>query len=105
MVLYCFNSNAILTEPMKSKSEAEHLWAYNKMYHFLDDRGFRPLLQCLDNEASAKFQHGLRAKQINYQLAPPSMHRRHPAEQAIQTFKHHFIATLCTTDPAFPMHQ
>ena len=31
------------------------------------------------------------------------MHRRNAAERAIRTFKNHFIAILCGTDPAFPM--
>jgi hypothetical protein len=100
VVLYCFDSNAILTEPMKSKAESEHLRAYNKLHQYLVDRGFRPLRQRLDNEASAEFQQGLQTKQMEYQLAPPTMlHRRNPTERAIQTFKNHFVATLCTTDP------
>jgi hypothetical protein len=87
MVLYCFDSNAILTEPMKSKAESGHLHADSKLHQYLVDRGFRPLRQFFDNEASADFQRGLQTKQIEYQLAPPNMHRRNPAEQAIQTFK------------------
>jgi hypothetical protein len=78
---------------------------HGKLYQFLVDHGFYPLLQRLDNEAMAKFQRGLHSKQINYQLAPPSMHCCNPAERAIQTFKNHFVATLCTTDPTFLMHQ
>eukprot|EP00957_Ditylum_brightwellii_P045067 3418327-Ditylum_brightwellii.AAC.1 len=32
------------------------------------------------------------------------MHRINTAEQAIHTFKEHFVAGLCTTDPNFPMN-
>ena len=71
MVLYCYDSNAILTEPMKSRAESEHLRAFNKLHQFLVDRGFRPEFQRLDNEASFEFQRNLRSKNIEYQLAPP----------------------------------
>ena len=42
---------------------------------------------------------------IDYQLVPPHVHRRNAAERAstIRTFKNHFVATLCSTDPAFPL--
>ena len=34
---------------------------------------------------------------------PPHIHRRNSAERAIQTFKNHFIASLASTDPNFPL--
>ena len=57
----------------------------------------------LDNEASPAFQSLLKDKCINYQMAPPGMHRRNAVERAISTFKDHFIAGLCATGPDFPM--
>ena len=33
----------------------------------------------------------------------PHNHRVNAAEKSIQTFKNHFIAGLCTTDPDFPI--
>ena len=53
----------------------------------------------LDNEASPEFHALLKEKNINYQLAPPGMYRKNAAERAIDTFKDHFIAVLCATDP------
>jgi len=41
---------------------------------------------------------------IYYQLVPPGIHRRNAAECVICTFKNHFIAGLCTTDPNVPLH-
>jgi hypothetical protein len=41
---------------------------------------------------------------VTFQLVPPHVHRRNPAERAIGTFKDHFIAGLSTTDKRFPMH-
>ncbi len=42
-------------------------------------------------------------RNINFQLVPPDVHRRNAAERAICTWKNHFIAGLCSTDPTFPM--
>jgi hypothetical protein len=43
-------------------------------------------------------------KDVSFQLVSPRQHRRNAAKRAIATWKHHFIATLATTDPAFPLH-
>jgi hypothetical protein len=103
LVLYDYDSNAILAEPMKNRSDNEHLRAYNKLHQFLVDRGFKPLLQKLDNEASNALKQTMRDKDIDFQLVPPHTHRRNAAERAIQTFKNHFVACLCTADKFFPM--
>ncbi|GAX15903.1 hypothetical protein FisN_2Lu385 [Fistulifera solaris] len=42
-------------------------------------------------------------KGIDFQLTPAGVHRRNAAERAIRTFKNHFIAGMCSTDPNFPM--
>lgn len=39
---------------------------------------------------------------IQFQLTPAGLHRRNLAERAIQTFKEHFIAGLCSAHPRFP---
>ena len=41
--------------------------------------------------------------EIDFQLAPPHMHIRNAAEQAIRTYKNHFISGFSTTDPYFPI--
>jgi hypothetical protein len=41
---------------------------------------------------------------IDFQLAPPQVHRRNAAERAIRTFKNHFIARLCSTNRDFPLN-
>ncbi len=43
------------------------------------------------------------SKDIHFQLVPPDVHCRNAAERAIRTWKNHFIAGLCSTDPTFPM--
>jgi hypothetical protein len=63
----------------------------------------RPYLHRLDNEASLTLNKYLTKQGIDYQLAPPHIHRRKNAERGIQTFKNHFIAGLCSVDPSFPL--
>jgi hypothetical protein len=91
-------------EPMKSRTGAERLAAYKRVHTLLSRRGLKPQLQKLDNEASKELLQFMTTEAIDYQLVPPSMHRQNAAERAIQTFKNHFISTLCGNDKDFPMH-
>ena len=52
LVLYDYDTNAILVEPMKGKSAAVIIAAYTKALEVLTRRGHKPRLQKLDNEAS-----------------------------------------------------
>eukprot|EP00957_Ditylum_brightwellii_P108327 8263870-Ditylum_brightwellii.AAC.1 len=56
----------------------------------------------MDNKASMAIINNMEDKKINVQLAPLHMHRQNLVEQAIRTFKHHFLAGLASTDPDFP---
>jgi hypothetical protein len=62
-----------------------------------------PKLQILDNEASKLLVDYITGQGIDYQLAPPHVHRRNAAERAISTYKDHFIAGLCSTDKDYPL--
>ena len=104
MVLYDFDSNAILAEPLTNKTAAEHLRAYKSLLAVLVARGLRPVLQRLDNEASDLLKSFITATGVDFQLAHPGIHRRNAAERAIRTFKNHFIAGLSSTDRHFPIY-
>ncbi len=67
-------------------------------------RGLKPILQTMDNEASKALKQYLREADVEFQLAPPHIHRVNAAERAIRTFKNHFIAGLASTDKLFPLH-
>ena len=41
---------------------------------------------------------------VDYQLVTPGEHRCNAVERAIQTFKNHFIVSLCSTNKHFPLH-
>jgi hypothetical protein len=60
------------------------------------------MVHILDNEASAWFKEEIQ-KNCDLQIVPPDTHRRNLAEQAIQTFKSHFLAILAGVHPSFPM--
>jgi hypothetical protein len=104
MIVYDYDSNAILAEPLKSRNEVELLRAYTKIHTELSDRGLKPNLQILDNECPGQLKKFMKQNNVKFQLVPPVVHRRNAAERAISTWKDHFIATLSNTHPDFPMH-
>jgi hypothetical protein len=57
----------------------------------------------MDNKCSATVERYIWSKKINIQLVPPHNHRVNAAEQAIATFKEHFIAALATVDQLCPL--
>ena len=103
-ILYSYDANAILAEPIKSRAAQDILSAYQKLVTYLTVRGYKPHIHWLDNEASDILKQYDKEKAIQYQLAPPYTHRRNAAERAIRTWKNHFISALCTVDEKFPMH-
>ncbi|KAG7350061.1 reverse transcriptase RNA-dependent DNA polymerase [Nitzschia inconspicua] len=104
LVVYGFDSNTILTVPMRNRSQQSHTEAFRIAHQRLVRAGLRPRLQLLDNECSALLKDFMHDQNLDFQLVPPYLHRRNAAERAIRTFKNHFIAGLCSTDPAFPIH-
>ena len=82
MVLYCYDANAIIAEPIKSRAESELVRAYSTMHHLLTSRGFYPQLHYLDNEAPSGLQQFITSHNTSFQLVPPHTHRRNAAEQS-----------------------
>jgi hypothetical protein len=83
MIVYSYDSNAIITEPLSSHTENELLRAYTSIHTKLTERGLKPTLQRLDNEASGKLKQFMTNNGVSYQLVPPHIHRRNLAERAI----------------------
>jgi hypothetical protein len=104
MVLYAYDSNAILSEPIKSRSESELVRAYTKLHSYLSARGLRPNFQVLDNECPAALKKFMSSNNIKFQLVPPYLHHTNAAEKAIGIYKDHLIAGLSSCDPSFRMH-
>jgi hypothetical protein len=51
MVLYEYDGNAIMAEPIKSNKAGELLRSFQVMEQKLTSRGLKPKLMTLDNEA------------------------------------------------------
>ena len=62
--------------------------------------------QVLYNKASAEYIHCITHKwKCTHQKVPPDMHRCNKAEQAIRTFKAHFLSILASVDPTLPKNR
>jgi hypothetical protein len=104
MILYDYDSHAILAQPIKDRTAPELLRAFQVMEQELVAHGLKPKLMKLDNEASKLLKTYLHQQNITFQLVPPYSHRRNAAQRAIRSFKDHLIARLCSTDKSFTMH-
>jgi hypothetical protein len=76
MILYDYDSNAILAQPIKDRTAPELLRAFQIMEQELVARGLKPNLMKLDNEASKLLKTYLHQQNITFQLVPPYSHRR-----------------------------
>jgi hypothetical protein len=104
MILYDYDSNVILAQPIKDITAPEILRAFQIMEQELVPRGLKPKLMKLDNEASKLLKMYLHQQNLTFQLVTPYSHRRNAAERVIRSFKGHLIAGLCSTGKLFPMH-
>lgn len=105
MVLYNYDSNAILAEGCKSRAATDLEATYDKLYNRLTKAGIVPVMQRIDNEVSKVLIESIEAKGLKYQLASPHDHRLNPAERAVQTWKNHFISNLHGYDRHFPAYK
>jgi hypothetical protein len=103
MILYDFDSNAILSKPIKTRQASELTTAWTALHTRLQSNGYAPSLHILDNECSDELKKAFRKYNVDFQRVPPHSHRRNSAERAIQTWKNHFCAGLATCDPKFPL--
>jgi hypothetical protein len=79
MKLYHYDSNAILSQPIKDRTAPELLKAFQVMEQELVARGLKPKLMKLDNESSKLLKTYLHQQDITFQLVPPYSHRRNSA--------------------------
>ena len=98
LVCYYYDSNTIHSEPLKTRSGLDLKTSYQKIQILLTNRGLKPHLHILDNECPNVLKKLMREVNDNFQLVLHHIHRRNSAEQAIRTFKEHFIDGLSITD-------
>jgi hypothetical protein len=70
LVLYDFDSNSIIVEPMRGRSGPQTLAASKRAITLLTKRGLIPQLRRLDNEASTTLQKFMTSADVHYQLVP-----------------------------------
>jgi hypothetical protein len=104
LIVYEYDGNYIYGAPMPDRTGPYIIAASKKLIRLVESRGFKPLLQRLDNEASHALHTFMDEEDIYFQLAPPQVHLRNAAECAIRTFKNQFIAGLCSTNRDFPLN-
>ena len=106
MVAIEMDGNHIDAELMKARTTKELISVYQKIFDQWKGTGvISPNWHILDNEAPEDFKNAIRANICRVKLVPPDMHCRNTAEQAIQTFKGHFISILSGVANDFPIQQ
>ena len=64
MICYNYDFNAIITISLKPREGSELIWVYKALNNYLTDRGLKPQIQRLDNDASLN----LKKIWLNYKL-------------------------------------
>lgn len=103
-LLYDYDSNAILVEPIKSRNTDHLIEGYDACYNRLVAAGVIPVLHRLDNEISDDMRASIKAKDLKYQLSDTYDHHAQPAERHVGTYKNHLGSILNGCDADFPPH-
>ena len=104
LIMYVYDSNAILGSPLKSRSSSQILEAYTKQVEHLTTKAYIPQVHWLDHEASAILNKYNKNKYIEYQLVSSYIHGVNAAERAIRVWKNHLLVGISKIDTRFPMH-
>ena len=84
MVMVEIDSNSILVEPIKNRTDAELTRAYCAMILRLNHAGIIPQKHILDNEVSNAMKTIIHNEyKMKLELVPPGFHSRNVAEVAI----------------------
>ncbi len=100
MKLHKADSNTILIEPMKNRTNREMIRAYNTLITRLVNTGIMQKHHILDNECSEEFKNKTKSFKMAYQPVPPHDHHHNITEKASKCSKHtsspYFaVQTLC----------
>ena len=94
--MYVYDYNSILTTVMNNISDKDMIIALTSLTEDLKIHGTNPGFHFMENGASTSLNMTMTSMNINYQLVSPRNHRAKNEKRAIQTFKNHFIAVLCS---------
>ncbi len=74
LIVYDYDSNAILAEPLKNKTAGEIKRGWIELNNILRSRGVQPSTYILDNEASQDLKNSIAKYKMKHQLVPPHIH-------------------------------
>ena len=98
MVMVEIDSNAILVDPIKNRTDMELTRLDSDMMLRMKRAGIVPQKHILDNELSTAMKTIIRNEyKMIMELVPPVCHRRNAAEVAILNFKAHLLSVLAGT--------
>ena len=98
-ILYSYDYNAILSDPLKSRTGKGILHSYTICHDYLKERVFKPKMHWLYNEASNSLKQYNLNHEMEFQLVPLGVHRQNAAN-----LENYCISVLSRTDPQYPMH-
>jgi hypothetical protein len=103
LIFYVEGFNYIHVELLRDRTAVSYTKAYRKAFEFFTLHNIPCRIVRLDNETSGSLLRLFTNLGIRAELAPPSNHRTLHAERHIRTWKNHFVSTLATCDPSFPL--
>eukprot|EP00957_Ditylum_brightwellii_P204856 15341097-Ditylum_brightwellii.AAC.1 len=102
-ILYDFDANAILYEPIPNRQAKTLVDAWTRIHKKVSQHGHPTKHYVLDNEISEEFKAALVKYSKTFELIPLNIHCHNAAEQASCTYKNHLLASLATCNPKFPV--
>ncbi len=103
LVMYHYESTAILATPITGLDDVSIFNAYKLNFDELKQKGYKPRLNVMDNQATKHIKQFLTKEECKLQLVEPHNHRFNAAKCAIQTFKHALIAALAMANCNFTL--
>ena len=103
MLMVEIDSNSILVEPIKNRTDAEPTRAYRAVMIRLKHAGIVSQKHILDNEVSTAMNTIILDEyKIKLELVPPGCHRCNSADVAIWNFNFLFLSVFLGTAESFP---
>ena len=74
MILYDYDSNVILSKPLKTRQASKLTTAWSSLHEQLQTNGYAPELHILDNECSDELKRAFKKYNVDFQRVPPHVH-------------------------------
>ena len=100
MVMVEIDSNYVLVQPIKNKTNREMIGSYEAVMKRLNRAGIVPEKHILDNKCSEKLKDLIR-ETCKLELVPLGYHRGNIAKVSIKAFKQHFLSILAGLPDGF----